>query len=307
MALSSPPSTTASSLASLARLLSDDGEDFPTKPATSNPVLDRAVVEFFESLREYLSPEEVRELEAAYRFGEVAHEGQYRKSGEPYISHPLAVASILADWRLDPQALTAALLHDVVEDTPVTKHELQELFGKPVADLVDGLSKLERIEFQSQEEAQAENFRKMLLAMARDIRIILIKLADRLHNMRTLEAMRPDKQKRIARETLDIYAPIANRIGLNAVYQELEDLSFRYLHPNRYQVLSKAVKAARGNRRHLVDKILAAIQEKLNTAHIESHVSGREKHLYSIYKKMRRKPRCEPASPTAAHRIRTAP
>nr|WP_308418706.1 bifunctional (p)ppGpp synthetase/guanosine-3',5'-bis(diphosphate) 3'-pyrophosphohydrolase [Leeia aquatica] len=251
--------------------------------------MDKDVSDFFDKLAAYLDSEEVAQLDAAYRFGEVAHEGQFRKSGEPYISHPLAVASILADWRMDPQALTAALLHDVVEDTPVTKQELQELFGKAVADLVDGLSKLERIELQSQEEAQAENFRKMLLAMARDIRIILIKIADRLHNMRTLGAMHPDKQKRIARETMDIYAPIANRIGLNAVYQELEDLSFRYLHPNRYQVLAKAVKAARGNRRQLVDKILGAIQQRLQDARLQAQVSGREKHLYSIYKKMQEK------------------
>lgn len=237
----------------------------------------------------YLSPAEVDELSAAYAFGATAHAGQTRQSGEPYISHPVAVAHILTDWKLDVQALIAAMLHDVVEDTVVSKAELVDRFGKTVGELVDGLSKLDKIEFQSKEEAQAENFRKMLLAMARDIRIILIKLADRLHNMRTMESMRPDKQKRIARETMDIYAPIANRIGLNSVYQELDELGFRFLHPNRYQVLQKAVKAARGNRRHVVDKILSAIQDRLNKTDITAEVHGREKHLYSIYKKMQEK------------------
>ncbi|WP_018152417.1 RelA/SpoT family protein [Leeia oryzae] len=255
---------------------------------STTALLEQEIAAFFAKLK-YLPESDIKALEAAYRFSEVAHEGQYRKSGEPYVSHPLAVASILADWHLDPQVLTAALLHDVVEDTAVTKDELQELFGKSVAELVDGLSKLEQIEFQSHEEAQAENFRKMLLAMARDIRIILIKIADRLHNMRTLDVMRPEKQRRIARETMDIYAPIANRIGLNAVYQDLQDLSFRFLHPNRYQVLSKAVKAARGNRRQLIDKILAAIQQKLNNAKLAATVAGREKNLFSIYKKMQEK------------------
>ena len=164
----------------------------------------------------YLKPEDIAQLESAYHFSEAAHEGQFRKSGEPYISHPLAVADILAQWHLDPQALTAALLHDVTEDTAVTKTEICDNFGKPVAELVDGVSKLDQIEFETQEEAQAENFRKMLLAMARDVRVILIKLADRLHNMRTLQVMQPKKRARIARETLEIYAPIANRLGLNS-------------------------------------------------------------------------------------------
>src|SRR6202521_4088560 len=185
----------------------------------------------------YLKPKDVARLAQAYRFSEAAHAGQTRQSGEPYISHPLAVAEILAAWHLDPQALVAALLHDVREDTSVTKDEISDTFGRPVAELVDGLSKLARIEFQSAEDAQAENFRKMLLAMARDVRVILIKLADRLHNMRTLEAVEPEKQERIARETLDIYAPIANRLGLISLYYELEDLGFHYLHPTRFKVL----------------------------------------------------------------------
>src|SRR4249919_2624845 len=191
----------------------------------------------------YLKPKDVARVAEAYRFSGAAHAGQTRQSGEPYISHPLAVAEILAGWHLDGQALQAALLHDVMEDTSVTKAEITDTFGKPVADLVDGVSKLDKIEFQSAEDAQAENFRKMLLAMARDVRVILIKLADRLHNMRTLEAVPAEKQERIARETLDIYAPIANRLGLIAIYYELEDLGFHYLHPTRYRVLTNATKA----------------------------------------------------------------
>ncbi|MBB5016789.1 GTP pyrophosphokinase [Chitinivorax tropicus] len=237
----------------------------------------------------YLKPDEVTLLEVAYRFAAKAHAGQFRKSGEPYITHPIAVAGILSEWFLDSQALCAALMHDVMEDTGVTKLEIAEHFGRPVADLVDGLSKLERLEFQTKEDAQAENFRKMLLAMARDIRVILIKLADRLHNMRTLDSMNPDKQKRIARETMEIYAPIANRIGLNSVYQELEDLSFRYVHPHRYAVLSKAMRAARGNRREVVGKIADAVRNKLADAGLDSTISGREKHLFSIYQKMQEK------------------
>ena len=237
----------------------------------------------------YLKPEDISQLQSAYHFSEAAHQGQFRQSGEPYITHPLAVANILAQWHLDSQALTAALLHDVMEDAAVSKTEISRNFGKPVAELVDGVSKLDRIEFETQERAQAENFRKMLLAMARDVRVILIKLADRLHNMRTLEAVEPDKRRRIARETLDIYAPIANRLGLNSIYQELEDLSFRHLYPDRYRVLAKAVKAARGNRREVVSKVLDAMKKRLKENRLEAQVHGREKHLYSIYRKMREK------------------
>ena len=237
----------------------------------------------------YLKPEDISQLESAYHFSESAHEGQFRQSGEPYITHPLAVANILAQWHLDPQALTAALLHDVMEDTSVTKTEISRNFGKPVAELVDGLSKLDKIEFETHEKAQAENFRKMLLAMARDVRIILIKLADRLHNMRTLDAVDVSKRRRIARETLEIYAPIANRLGLNSIYQELEDLSFTHLYPDRYRVLAKAVKAARGNRREVVGKMLESIKRRLRDNQVEAQVHGREKHLFSIYRKMRDK------------------
>jgi GTP pyrophosphokinase len=237
----------------------------------------------------YLKPEDVARLETAYHFSEAAHNGQFRDSGDPYISHPLAVANILAGLRLDSQALAAALLHDVMEDASVTKAEISRKFGKPVAELVDGVSKLDRIEFETHEEAQAENFRKMLLAMARDVRVILIKLADRLHNMRTLDAVPPEKRRRIARETLEIYAPIANRLGLNNIYQELEDLGFSYLHPARNRVLSKALKAARGNRREVVSKVQETIRKRLKAEGIDAVVNGREKHLHSIYRKMREK------------------
>ena len=234
----------------------------------------------------YLKPSDVGRIEEAYQFSSTAHQGQFRKSGLPYISHPVAVAEIVADWQLDAQAVMAALLHDVMEDTEVSKQQITERFGKPVAELVDGLSKLDRIEFQSQADAQAENFRKMLLAMARDVRVILIKLADRLHNMRTLEAVNAETRRRVARETLEIYAPIANRLGLDGLYRELQELSFSHLYPLRHQVLAKAVKGARGNRREVVDKILKALKERLPAAGIEAQVTGREKHIYSIYNKM---------------------
>jgi len=241
------------------------------------------------SLTGHLKAEDVAQLESAYHFSEAAHEGQFRKTGDPYIVHPLAVAGILAELHLDPQALTAALLHDVMEDTSVTKGEISRKFGKSVAELVDGVSKLDRIEFATHEEHQAESFRKMLLAMARDVRVILIKLADRLHNMRTLGSLVPEKRRRIARETLEIYAPIANRLGLNSIYHELEDLSFKHLHPIRYRVLSKAVRSARGNRREVVQKILENIRARLKECKVEATVTGREKHIYSIYRKMHEK------------------
>jgi RelA/SpoT family (p)ppGpp synthetase len=234
----------------------------------------------------YLKPKDVARLAEAYRFSEAAHHGQTRQSGDPYISHPLAVAEILADWHLDGQTLMAALLHDVTEDTSVTKDEISDTFGKPVAELVDGVSKLDRIEFQSAEDAQAENFRKMLLAMARDVRVMLIKLADRLHNMRTLGAVPPAKRRRVARETMEIYAPIANRLGLNTLYHELQELAFSHLYPLRYKVLAKATKAARGNRRETIGRTLEAIKKKLAESGIAAQVFGREKHVYSTYRKM---------------------
>ena len=237
-------------------------------------------------LKEYLKPEDIAQVWEAYRFSAAAHEGQKRISGDPYISHPVAVAGILAELHLDTPTLIAALLHDVVEDTGISKQKISKQFGKQVAELVDGLSKLDKIEFQSATEAQAENFRKMLLAMSQDVRVILVKLADRLHNMMTLDAMAVEKRKRIARETLEIYAPIANRLGLNTIFQELEDLSFKHLYPMRFRVLSKAIKTARGNRKEVVSKILEAIKQRLQEMHIEADISGREKHLYSVYKKI---------------------
>ena len=234
----------------------------------------------------YLKPADVARLAEAYRFSEAAHAGQTRQSGEPYISHPIAVAEILAGWHLDSQALQAALLHDVMEDTSVTKAEISDTFGKPVADLVDGLSKLDKIEFQSAEDAQAENFRKMLLAMARDVRVILIKLADRLHNMRTLSAVSPAKRRRVAQETMEIYAPIANRLGLNALFHELQELAFANIHPVRYSVLLRATRGARGNRREVIGRMLEQIKLKLGESGIQAAVTGREKHIYSIYRKM---------------------
>ena len=216
-----------------------------------------------EELSTYLKPKDVEHVRVAIDFSRTAHQGQMRHSGDPYVSHPIAVARILTPLHIDAQAIIAALLHDVVEDTEVTNEQVAEKFGKPVAELVDGLSKLDRIQFETREDAQAENFRKMLMAMARDVRVILIKLADRLHNMRTLDSMAVDKRERIARETMEIYAPIANRLGLNDIHHELQDVSFKYLHPNRYGVLAKALLVARGNRREVVSKILDAIRQAL--------------------------------------------
>ena len=245
--------------------------------------------EFTRHLGNYLPPPDLALVERAFHFSDSAHRGQFRKSGEPYITHPLAVASILSQWRLDAHGLAAALLHDVMEDTAVTKSELENRFGKSVADMVDGVSKLDQISFNSREEAQAENFRKMLLAMAKDVRVILIKLADRLHNMRTLDAMAPAHRRRIARETIDIYAPIANRLGLNALYVELQDLAFKHLYPLRYRVLANAIKAARGNRREVMNRLLDVIREGFAKSGIAAAVTGREKSIYSVYKKMREK------------------
>ncbi len=248
-----------------------------------------SVSQLTDTLAKYLSPSELKRVKEAYRFSDEMHLGQMRKSGEPYISHPIAVAEICAEWKLDAQAIMAAFLHDVMEDQNVQKEELIERFGASVATLVDGLSKLDKIEFQSQVEAQAENFRKMLLAMARDVRVILIKLADRLHNMRTLGAMAPNKKQRIARETMEVYVPIAHRLGLNKIYRELQDLAFLHLYPLRYRTLTKAVKAARGNRREVVSKILESVKSTLSSADIQADVYGREKSLFGIYLKMKTK------------------
>jgi len=240
-------------------------------------------------LEGYLPPSEVERVQEAYDFAFQAHEGQRRRSGEPYITHPVAVADLLADLHLDSQTLIAAILHDVMEDTPTLKDEITTRFGQEVAELVDGVSKLDQIQFKSRAEAQAESFRKMLLAMVRDIRVIMVKLADRTHNMRTLGAMPPAKRRSIARETLEIYAPIANRLGMHAIKVELEDLGFRALYPRRYRVIESAVRKAKGNQKQFVAKIAEALKSALDKAGIPARVEGREKDVHSIYQKMRRK------------------
>lgn len=241
-------------------------------------------------LTQYLDQNQVDHVVRAFEFAEVAHEGQFRKSGEPYINHPLAVAAILAEMRMDHQCLMAALLHDVIEDTGVPKHQIGSEFDKEVAELVDGVSKLSSM-FHSRAEAQAENFQKMTLAMAKDIRVILVKLADRLHNMRTLGYLAPEKRRRIAKETLEIYAPIALRLGMNQIRVEFEELGFRALYPLRSSMIEKAVRRARGNRKEVVGKILKSIEVCLDRDQLGAEVFGREKHLYSIYDKMRAKRR----------------
>jgi RelA/SpoT family (p)ppGpp synthetase len=247
------------------------------------------ISQLLDKLEAYLSPAQVERVREAYEFGAERHEGQKRVSGEPYITHPVAVADILADLRLDADTLVAAILHDVIEDTPTAKAEIVSMFGQVVADLVDGVSKLDQLQFKNRQEAQAESFRKMLLAMVRDIRVIMVKLADRMHNMRTLGAMPPVKRRRTARETLEIYAPIAERLGLYAVKLELEDLGFRALYPYRYKVLERELKRARGNQKEFVTKIADTFKGALKKASIAGEVDGREKHLYSIYKKMQNK------------------
>jgi GTP pyrophosphokinase/guanosine-3',5'-bis(diphosphate) 3'-pyrophosphohydrolase len=245
--------------------------------------------EFFAAAATYLVESDLAYLRRALLLAHDAHYGQFRHSGEHYISHPIAVATLLTEWHLDAKGLAAALLHDVLEDTGVSKSTLAKAFGDTVADLVDGLSKLENLAFQTKEAAQAENFRKMILAMSRDIRVIIIKLADRLHNMRTMAAMRPDKQLRIAKETLEIYAPIANRLGLEAIYRELEELGFRYLYPRRYAILTKALKTLKAKQMINMEKILHAIKQQLNAFNIQGQVSSRVKSMYSIHQKMQRK------------------
>lgn len=240
-------------------------------------------------LHSYLDEQQSTLVRRAYYYAEQAHYGQQRRSGEPYVTHPLAVAGILADMHMDHQSLMAAMLHDVIEDTGIDKSAIESQFGEAVAELVDGVSKLTQIEFDSLEEKQAENFQKMALAMARDIRVILVKLADRLHNMRTLGVLPTDKARRIAKETLDIYAPIAMRLGMNSVRMEFEDLGFSALYPMRARRIDAARRAARGNRRELVEKITSQIENALAQDGHEATVLGREKHLYSIYKKMRAK------------------
>ena len=237
----------------------------------------------------YLKPDEIIQVKKAFQFSDAAHLGQYRHSGEPYITHPVAVAELCATWRLDAPSIMAALLHDVIEDTGCTKADLVEKFGSKVAELVEGLTKLDKLEFQSHAEAQAESFRKMFMAMARDVRVILVKLADRTHNMRTLDAVPMEKRRRVARETIEIYAPVAHRLGLNIIYRDLQDLSFRYSMPMRFRVIEGAVKRARGNRKEIVEKILQATRMAFAKSNLEVDLQGREKTLFSIYNKMRAK------------------
>jgi RelA/SpoT family (p)ppGpp synthetase len=240
-------------------------------------------------LESYLPPEQVERVQQAYEFSAEAHRGQKRKSGEPYISHPVAAANILADLHVDAETIIAAILHDVIEDTPTVKEQIASQFGPAVAELVDGVTKLDQIQFKSREEAQAESFRKMILAMVRDIRVILVKLADRTHNMRTLESMPLPKRRAIARETLDIYAPIADRLGLYSIKLDLEELGFRTLYPQRYRVIERELKRTRGHQKQFVGRIAEALRAALEKAGVQARVEGREKHLFSVYRKMRRK------------------
>ncbi len=237
----------------------------------------------------YLPPEQVERVRAAAEFGATAHLGQKRLSGEPYITHPVATAEILAELHLDADTLIAAILHDVIEDTPTPKAEIAARFGNDVAEIVDGVTKLDQIQFKSRQEAQAESFRKMLLAMARDLRVILVKLADRTHNLRTMDAVAPAKRRQVARETLDIYAPVAERLGLYTIKLELEELGFRTLYPQRYRVIERALKKAIGNQKEFLAKIRAQLEPALKKAGIDAQVETREKHLYSVYQKMQRK------------------
>jgi GTP pyrophosphokinase len=263
---------------------------FGPTSAPSKPLKHQVVsIEGLLSKLTYLKPEDVAQVKKAFQFADTAHLGQYRHSGEPYITHPVAVAELCATWRLDGPSIMAALLHDVIEDTGSTKADLVEKFGAKVAELVEGLTKLDKLEFQSHAEAQAESFRKMFMAMARDVRVILVKLADRTHNMRTLDAVPMEKRRRVAAETIEIYAPIAHRLGLNIIYRDLQDLSFRYSMPMRFRVIEGAVKRARGNRKEMIEKILQSSRMAFAKADLEVDIRGREKTLYSIYNKMRSK------------------
>ena len=259
--------------------------------APAKPTSDAAAASFATLTHklDYLDAADIKRVRDAYRFADEAHLGQFRASGEPYITHPIAVAGLCAEWKLDAQAIMAALMHDAMEDCGITKAELIERFGAPTADLVDGLTKLDKLKFSTREESQAESFRKMLLAMSRDVRVILIKLADRLHNMRTMDAMSPAKRARSARETLDIYAPIAHRLGLNQTYRELQELSFQNLRPWRHAALSKAVLKARGYRRDIVERIQRDVEKAFIQSKLLVQVHGREKTLFSIYRKMHEK------------------
>ena len=241
------------------------------------------------TLETYLPPEQIARIEKAYITARNAHEGQVRSSGEPYITHPVAVAQILAEMKLDHETIMASLLHDVVEDTPINADQLKGLFGETITHLVLGVTKLDKLQFHDHKEAQAANFRKMIMAMTSDIRVILIKLADRTHNMRTIGALRPDKRRRIAKETLEIFAPIANRLGISSIKNELEELGFEAMYPMRYRILKEAMKKARNNRKEIIKSLMADINGRLEKTDIKYRIQGREKHLYSIYLKMVKK------------------
>ena len=242
-----------------------------------------------EGLSGYLEKPQINHVRRAYYYAEQAHEGQMRRTGDPYITHPLQVAGILSHMHMDHQSLMAAMLHDVIEDTGITKTAIKTQFGNTVAEMVDGVSKLSRIKFGSQAEAQAENFQKMAMAMSRDLRVIMVKLADRLHNMRTIKVLPPDKRRRIARETLEIYAPIANRLGMNDMRIEFEDLAFEAIYPLRFRRIGAAVRQVRGNRKEVVTRIQTSLEACLEREGLPGRTIGREKHLYSIYDKMRSK------------------
>lgn len=267
-------------------IVSDDA-DLPLYTPVGKATAIATSAQLLARCRQYLSESDVSRIQAAFRYADDAHLGQFRKSGEPYITHPLAVATILAEWHLDAATICAGLMHDVLEDTGVAKIEMAEQFGIEVTEIVDGVSKLDKLRFSSNEIAQAESFRKMLLAMSRDVRVILVKLADRLHNLRTLDVMRPEKRRRIATETLEIYVPIAHRLGLNTVFRELQELSFFNQHPLRYEVLRKNLIASRGKRRAVLERILRETREALPKHHIVAQVQGRDKTIYGIYNRMR--------------------
>ena len=267
-------------------IVSDDA-DLPLYTPVGKATAIATSAQLLARCRQYLSESDVSRIRAAFRYADDAHLGQFRKSGEPYITHPLAVATILAEWHLDAATICAGLMHDVLEDTGVAKIEMAEQFGIEVTEIVDGVSKLDKLRFSSNEIAQAESFRKMLLAMSRDVRVILVKLADRLHNLRTLGVMRPEKRRRIATETLEIYVPIAHRLGLNTVFRELQELSFFNQHPLRYEVLRKNLIASRGKRRAVLERILRETREVLPKHHIVAQVQGRDKTIYGIYNRMR--------------------
>ena len=267
-------------------IVSDDA-DLPLYTPVGKATAIATSAQLLARCRQYLSESDVSRIQAAFRYADDAHLGQFRKSGEPYITHPLAVATILAEWHLDAATICAGLMHDVLEDTGVAKIEMAEQFGIEVTEIVDGVSKLDKLRFSSNEIAQAESFRKMLLAMSRDVRVILVKIADRLHNLRTLGVMRPEKRRRIATETLEIYVPIAHRLGLNTVFRELQELSFFNQHPLRYEVLRKNLIASRGKRRAVLERILRETREALPKHHIVAQVQGRDKTIYGIYNRMR--------------------